>query len=320
MWKGERSAWRFLFESVAFIVDIVNHICSRSVLFSKSLTTVSTIAMIPTLKNFHHPFETSDFGFSIENYAPSDNTSVFLVDDIDLYHQPVPDPKLGIIFFMIRTTIIIIGEFIQFKVLKLVEKENGLVNKIAKLYILTLMISSPIWLVFLTTTDFVHSLNEILGKWYCTSMRLFVYLSFSIIAFHSVSVAFMRYFFIVHEKKIKVYGRKKIEHLFLLLNFFVPVVLVVWDQFDATDLDAMSFLNKCNGLYHKVFLVDTSTLNVVKRNFCQHKIDNENGPMDEMFVAFKRFSCIARKSLIMILGFNFTEAILYYKIFSYIKR
>ena len=148
----------------------------------------------------------------------------------------------------------------------------------------------------------------------------FINLTISIISFHSFIVAVMRYIFIVHEKKVNCFGKEKTKKLFLILSFFVPFIYIVWIGIDSTDVAAMSFFNKCNGVYHKPFLIDTSTLDVAKRNFCQHQSLNEDGLLSKLFGTLRRFSCIARKVILLLLGFNITEAIIYYKLFSHINR
>ena len=174
--------------------------------------------MLPKSQHLYHPFKDSYFGIFLKDHTSPENTTGFVVDNIDLYYQPVQDPVIGIIFFFLKLSLVIIGEFINIKVLIMMKKENGIVKDVAKLFTVTQMIVWPFNLLFITSTDFIYPLNEVIGQWYCTFGWFFYYLCFTIMAFHSFIVALMRYFFIVHEEKVEAYGKQKVKKMFLIIN------------------------------------------------------------------------------------------------------
>ena len=182
------------------------------------------------------------------------------------------------------------------------------------------MIANPIVVILTSSTDFIHPLNQVVGQWFCSVGWFVGYLCFAIASFHSFIVALMRYFFIIKEDLVKFYGKERAKKLFLFLSFFIPFFVIAWGGIDTVELDAMSFINKCNGIDHKVFLIETSTLNIAKRNFCQHQIYNESSSLHKLLSVFRRASCITRTSILLVMGFNFTEIILYYKILSHMYR
>ena len=276
--------------------------------------------MLSNSQHYYHPFKEPYFGFLLKDHTSPENTTGFIVDNIDLYYQPVQEPVIAIIFFFLRMILVIIGEFIHIKVFIILKKENGLVKDVAKLFTATQMIFWPFWLLLTTSTDFVHPLNIVIGQWFCTFSWFFFFLCWTIIAFHSFIVALMRYFFIVHDKKVAAYGKEKAKKVFLLLSFLIPLLVVIWGAIEDPELNAMSFINKCYGNHHKVFLIETSTLNVVKRNFCEFENFDESGSFGKILAIVKRVSCIAKTTVMLIMGFNFTEAIIYYKIVSHIHR
>ena len=269
------------------------------------------------IKHLYHPFEKDFFG-AFSNHNTSDkNLTGILVEDVDLYYQPVQIPVIGVIFLIIRISLMVIGEIIQFKVLALLKREDSLVNEVAKLYIITLMISDPIVVVLMSSTDFIHPMNEVVGQWFCSLLWFSGYLMFFIIAFHSLIVAIMRYFFIVKEDLVKSFGKDRAKKLFLFLSFFIPFFVITWTGIEpAVELDAMSFYNKCYGVDHKVFLIKTSMLNIDK--FCQ--VYNESSSLDNILAVFMYISCTTRTIIMIVMGFNFAEIILYYKILSHIYR
>ena len=97
--------------------------------------------------------------------------------------------------------------------------------------------------------------------------------------------------------------------------------MVIWGAISRSELDILSYINKCNGKHHKVFLVETSTIDVLRRNFCEFdSYDSANFPFGQIIDAIKRVSCIARTTVLVLMVLNFTEIIIYYKIFSHISR
>ena len=272
--------------------------------------------------HLYHPFPSTSFGAFLPEVSWSKNHSGCAIDDIDLYYQPVQNPTIALVFFLIRVPLVILGEFFYVKQLALIKRETGLVNDVSKLIAYVQMIFWPTWLLFSTTTDFFHPLHELVGLWFCDAGWFFIHLGWNIIALHSFIVAVMRYCFVVHtEKFTKGNRKKKIKRLFLIMSVLVPLVMVAWDGIEGSELDVLSFINKCYGKHHKVFLIETSTLNVLKRNFCE--FDNFNNPESFFsgFIAiFWRTSCILRTAILVIMAFNFTEAIIYFVTLSHITR
>ena len=220
------------------------------------------------------------------------NATGYVLENVDLYYQPVEDPVIGIVFITIRATLLILAEFIHIKLFQMVKKENGLVKDVTQLYSLTLMISCPIWILFISITDWINPANEVIGQWFCTIGWISTFLAWNIISFHSFIVAVMRYVFIVHEEKVKNYGKEKARRIFLYLSFFIPLIVVIWRVIENTDLDVMAYVNKCYGRGHRSFLVDTSSLQITKRTFCQFENYAGKGIWRTILAILQQTSCI----------------------------
>ena len=90
----------------------------------------------------------------------------------------------------------------------------------------------------------------------------------------------------------------------------------------------MSFINKCHGKHHKVFLIDTSckddyalvsTLNIAKRNFCVFKDYNTNGFWNEIVALIRRKFLFANTIIEIIMRLNIAEGFLYFRVLSHIN-
>ena len=283
--------------------------------------------MISFENNVYHPFTKSSLGFlHIENSWKNNGFEEevgFQIHDVNLYYQPVQDPKIGFAFFTLRTVMVGLGEYIHVKVFNLMKKENGLIKDVARLFTIVQMIYWPFWLIFSTTTDFIHPLDKVIGEWYCF-MGWFIHWScWTYISFHSFIVAIMRYVFIVHNAKVTAYGGDKAKKIFFFLSIAIPALLIVWGMIELPDrpVDPMSFINKCYGKHHKKFLIDTSTMDVVKSGLCEFgRYDEFKGPVYSMIATIKRIFCISKSILYLIMGFNIFEGFVYYKTLKHIIR
>jgi hypothetical protein len=276
--------------------------------------------MVLKTTNLYHPFKESYLGIFMHKEYSNGNATGYVLENIDLYYQPVEDPVIGIVFITIRVLMLILAEFIHIKLFKMAKKENGLVKDVTQLYSLTLMIGCPIWVFFITITDWINPVNEVIGQWFCTIGWISTFLAWNIISFHSFTTAMMRYVFIVHEEKVKTYGKEKARRIFLFLSFFVPLIVVIWSAIAHTELDVMAYVNKCYGNGHKVFLIDTSSVQITKRTFCGFENYAGTGLISTIIAKLRQVSCILTAVVMILMGCCISEGIIYYKIFSHMYR
>ena len=272
--------------------------------------------------NFYHPFKNTSIRVTIEENSVTKDQNGYIIDEIDLYYQPVQNPAIGITFFLIRLPVLILGILLNIKVLSLIKRETSVVNDVTKVATYAQMIFWFTFVFFTTATDFVHPLNEIFGQWVCEFGWFITYFFTNIFTLHSFLVAMMRYCFIVHNDKFeKGFRKQKTKRVFLILSLLIPLLMVIWGAISRSELDILSYINKCNGKHHKVFLIETSTVDVLRRNFCEFdSYESPNFPFDQIADVIKRISCIARTAVLVVMVLNFTEIIIYYKIFSYMIR
>ena len=178
--------------------------------------------MMSKRKYLYHLFQNASFGFLMTNSLSDDELHGNIIDSIDLRYQPVHEPAIALTFFLIKLVVIIIGEFINYKLLNVLNKENSILNQITKLFVWIQMISYPVGLLFITATDFIHPVNQILWEWFCTLGWLLIKYGGYLTIFYSFLVAMMRYVFIFHNNWIEVYGKQRFSSCFYtsLLHFF----------------------------------------------------------------------------------------------------
>ena len=265
--------------------------------------------------NTYHPFANSSIGLSFSSNITNQKYSHNLIKNLDLYHQPLDPPSIATSMFFVRFTCCILGELVMCKLFKMVRKEKGLVNDVTQFYCIVMITTCPSWHLFVTMTDFLYPLKDIMGQWICSLMRIVFYMNFNVVIFHSFFVAFMRYFFIVHEEKVQNFGKQKTKNIFLFLIIFVPILLIAWGFIENQAFGFNIWLNRCYAVDHKVFLAELTT---GKNLFCIFQtIDGRYG---YILSVVRHITCITKVVIVMLVGMNVTEGFLYYKIFSHISR
>ena len=265
----------------------------------------------------YHPYTQSSLGFSLAGDLTIENDTSVLLEDIDLYYQPTEQPTIAIIQFLIRFLYLCLGEYVQLKLLKMVNKENGLVNEVTQFYCITSMIVYPVWLLYETSTEFLHPLKDIVGHWFCVFGRLAIFFHLNVLLFHSFITALMRYCFIVHEGRVKYFGKLKTKKMFLIMAISLPILFVTWGVVENQEIAIFLSLNRCYGIDHKLFLAEVST---GKNMFCKMTSFGTNEMYDPIINTMREITCIIKFILTLFMSLNISEGLIYIKIFSHIKR
>ena len=274
------------------------------------------------VEKYYDLLSDSVIGIIIDNVTKNDETSsLLLLSEVNLYYQPVETVPTASLFFLIRLTLVIVAEITNIQLFLQINKETCLVKDVTKVYTCTQIVFIPIWLCFNTSTDFLHPLNEIIGPWFCHTGWFLVHFGGTIIAFYSFIVSVMRYYFIVHDERVDKRGKKKAERIFFWLILVIPLVMVLWEATNGSDLDVMSAVNKCYGKDHKIFLIEESTSAVFKNKFCEYDThDDTNDSFGQVFAFFRRVSCITNKLFLVLTSLNVAEGVVYYRVLVHLNR
>ena len=276
--------------------------------------------MCVTKKHFYYPYLETDLVLLSNENIFHGNHSLFLVSDIDLYFQPVEETFKGIIYLIIGLFITIVGEIIQFKLLKMVKHENGLVKEVTQFFCISSIIMYPILFLITSATDFLHSLDELFIKWFCPTIWVMHFIFLNIFTSHSFFVAIMRYFFIIHEEKVEKYGKQKIKRIFFSLYLLLPSMMVIFSVIERPEWDPFLYINTCYGRDHILFLKDIEPLDVLNPYFCGSDDIKNDGMIENGIAIIKKILCISKLALSVLMGFNISEGLIYWRIFKHMKR
>ena len=272
--------------------------------------------------HFSNPFTDSFLGvLAANNKHDSSFETAFILEDVDLYFQPVPDPVMASIFFVIMMILVAIGLYITIKVLALLRKDDSLMKKTTQNFMISQSIMWTLVVALITITNFIHSFPQEIIQWICPVLWFVTYFCLNFNNAHSCITALIRYFFIVHTERVESIGKEKVKKFFHVSSILIPFLITLWKATDESELDILSFFNKCYGKHHKTFLIETSTLNVFKKKFCNipdyHAMEN----YVEVIVALSRnLLCLSCTVIMILLGSNLTEGIIYCLLFTHMNR
>ena len=272
--------------------------------------------------HYYNPFMDSFLGIWFPTNSGDRNfESGMILKEIDLYFQPVPDPITATIFLVIMTTLVCIGSYITIKVLSFLKNEESLLKNMTQNFMISQLILWPFLISVISITNFIHSFPSEIVQWICPIAWFVIYISLNFSNAHSCFTAIMRYFFIVHNERVQLIGKQKVKKYFHVISILVPLLITLWKAIDGSELDSFSMFNKCYGKHHQTFLVETSTTNVFKKNFCNMpNYHNMNGYVEVIEAITKNILCLTSTCAMILLGSNLTEGIIYYLLFSYMNK
>ena len=270
--------------------------------------------------NLYHPYTRFFLGIVVKANSSPENILSDRIEDMNLYFQPLVHPIIATIGFVLKLLLVVLGEFVCVKILTRIKNDDTILNDITKLYVRIEMVFHPLSVVFMTSTDFIHPLSKVIGKWYCSLGWLAFDTGYKFIAFHSFSTALMRYVFIFHQAKVENYGKKKTKRIFYYLSVAIPVVLSILNLLQAHEVGHRSSINKCYGTHHKAFLLDTSPFLSAQRTFWNPEDYKLKGTLNFILAITRRILKIITTGVSLLATLNLTEAFLYYKIISYMNR
>ena len=265
--------------------------------------------------NLYHPFVNESFGFVLDISSLHANN---IVDEIDLYYQPLLNPLLAISFFFVKAFVILMGEIIGIKFIKTMKKENGLLKDITMLFVTWQMACHPILAFFDLINSLIYPAADVFGSWFCT-LGWFVWgYGVRLALYNSFITAMMRYLFVIHEEKVSAYGKEKVKKIFWYISLLLPLFHILLKIADGSP--TLSFINKCYSYDNKVFLSESTTLNVLKNKFWKTETTTINEAVDVFIAVTMRMIKLIESAIFLIMGFNLSEFFIYVKIFSHLKR
>ena len=189
--------------------------------------------------------------------------------DIDLYRQAVLPPMISLLVIpIIQIILVLTGMLIQLRTVQMLRREtsvNGMMMVTqAKIHI----IFWPIWAIAVTLTESFYPLVNLITPYACHLIKFYVYFSLFSFILYSFYASLLRYLFCIHTTRVTQFGKEKLIQILYWMFYIHTFLWTIYTHATTFDMDHLPLINSCFGIQHKVFLVENSGLNMLKRHFC----------------------------------------------------
>jgi len=170
----------------------------------------------------------------------------------------------------------------------------------------------------------VPDLYTFTGRWFCyTSKAINMYGNTQVLHQTSIICA-MKYIIIVNHKWTRKFGQEKLKTLFLCINILYPFFVVgiftlVNSQFFMS-YDALSHQNRCLGKSDLISSIDSNRSASKMHDFCRITVPPDNYSFEYVIHICRSTICWIHVTFFYFNMWNFTEAFIYTRIFSFMRR
>ena len=229
------------------------------------------------------------------------------------FETPDTTSILNISFILI---VFCIGLFVQIKIIKVCKEEKNKTWQIHIFHSITMTILFASQVIFMAISYLSPSVFITIGSWVCQIFRFVFLYGFISVLSNSFVIASMKFVLTVHAMKALAVGHSRIQKIFFWANLLFPFILSL-DSL-LPDFQEYSYISKCynpelwtNYTSENVHSMAEGLLkNIIEIDLQEQKIANY----------IKLVLNIFRVSAIFISTSNLIEALLYYKIFKFMKR
>ena len=235
------------------------------------------------------------------------------------YFDTMPSLTLSIavVYYMVQVVVYAVGLVINIKLISVCwTKKETTTWPIHMTNSIFLTVYWALDLSFLAVSNTVPMLSVYTGEWFCKLSAFVIIYGVKFIIMDSLIVAAMKYIFIVHDVKARLYGFEKIQKIFTIIKLTIPLMFATF-QTIMGDYESYKAINNCLGLKRE---------NVPKRSLwpklflCNLKESNEYLSGEYIANLVLQIACATNSALSYIISCNLVEAYLYYKIFTKMKR
>ena len=213
-----------------------------------------------------------------------------------------------------------LGTFIQLKIISTCRKEKDKTWKIDITHSVGMMVLFFFSIMFEKLTIYFPAFPEYTGSWICY-VAAFIY-SFGayVMLFHSLVISVMKYIFIVHQRKVRMFGEEKTKNIFFWINVLHPLFLTIPTIY-FFDFEAFLSIVSCFDLKEELLVIyNTSTGSMERMFMCKLNIEENEELESPISYALQQGFCGAKMIWVLVFSCNIPEAFCYFRIFKKMRR
>ena len=211
----------------------------------------------------------------------------------------------------------IIGVFLHIKIIKVSKQKNELLTWKIDITHSILAIGLYTYTVFMhTATYLVKDLYLFTGEWFCYASKVINTFMIFYLGWHSLLIAMMKYFFIVHDDTIRNFKDKFKTGLFYL-NLLYPMlsIAVLWALIPNFFViyEGYSEVNRCFGNYNRKSWTTWFWL-------CDSIQPIHTNSTERALYILKWGTCKLQIIFVYMSSFNILDAFFYCRTFAHMRR
>ena len=222
-----------------------------------------------------------------------------------------------ILHILLQVTLFCIGLYFQVRTILVCIEEKNKTWQIHITHSIVMTIYYGYVIPFHPITYFIPSLATYVGSWICYVSAFISYFCFHAMVQNSLLIAIMKYIFIVHTWKARLFGEERIQRIFLLVSIiypiFISIVTILLSIFVQNSFQNRSEVRNCFGKEY----FSSSNSDGKKFSFCDIGISDDN---HSILSVFAPIICIIRSCLNTVIITNIPEGFIYFMTFRFMKR
>ena len=227
-----------------------------------------------------------------------------------------PSP-FQILHIVIQSILFCVGLYFQVRTILVCIEEKNKTWQIHIVHSIIMSIYYGFTIPFHPITYFIPSLATYVGSWICYISAFISFFCFHAMLMHSLLIAIMKYIFIVHTWKARLFGDERIQRIFLLISIIYPIIMAIVSILQSilvlNSFQRRSEIRNCFG--KEYFALSNSDIN--KSWFCD--IGRSEGNSSILNVC-ATIACVIRSCLNTVIITNIPEGFFYFMTFRKMRR
>ena len=173
-------------------------------------------------------------------------------------------------------------------------------------------------------TYLIKDLHAYTGSWFCCAIKVITFSGNTLITGHSLIIALMKYTMIVHDVKVRAYGKEKMKKIFFWINIIYLIYWLLLFNIIRPDFlfvfDGISQANTCLGKSDLMASDDSNKTATKLHDTC--KLEMPPNPMSADFFLYISRTGICWFHIVIKYcnAFNSIVAFIYCRIFNFMRR
>ena len=239
--------------------------------------------------------------------------------------QPPLSPEMSYVFFTINLVFTIIQIYFHSLIIKMTWRETKKNKQLMMCKALMgYAIALPVFEIICSSYALIIMPNmyppaETIGPWFCFTTEYIFHYVIIYTGIFSLLVAVMKYLWIVHNDKMKIFGEAKAISLFLILHFAIPLVVSFINLVSNGNKDHMNVVDQCWGHTEQTENDENALLDY----FCYYRryeikqYIGENA--SHFFEPVLRVTCGCLKIFYFLSLFNILEFVVYFYLWKHLN-